>query len=190
MSDYFKAVVKGQLAGVVQFRNIYYASIGLGLGDTAESLWSVYLSGIYTPLLGFLSGSFTITDYDIYEWGGTDWIFGQNAILSLTGGSGDPALPNYIAGVLIGKVLNYRGFGRKFIPGIAKTNYSGNALAAGALAAFVTAAAAYVTPWTTVGLSTFEPGLWLKDNTFKPFVSGLVASLLGSMRRRKPGLGI
>jgi hypothetical protein len=50
--------------------------------------------------------------------------------------------------------------------------------------------AAYLTPFEGIGGGTITPGVLDKNESFRPFVSGLVSSVLGTMRRRKPGVGI
>jgi hypothetical protein len=91
---------------------------------------------------------------------------------------------------LIGKGSGLRHMGRKFFGPIPITSAHGNDLAPAVIIALSTVLANYVTPFTGIGGGTITPGILDKAGTFRPFVGGLLSSLLGSMRRRKPGIGI
>ena len=100
------------------------------------------------------------------------------------------ALPNVVSAVLIGKAAGIRHMGRKFFGPVAEAAVAANSLIAGYMVIAASVLLAYLTPFTGLGGGVITPGILDKTETFRPFVGGMVSSLLGSMRRRKPGNGI
>lgn len=185
-----RCILKGHLFGLVQTRNMFVAELNVLGSETNESMWSAYLDEVLTPLIPFLSPVFTTDGFELQVKAGSEWTFLEEDVWTNVGtGSGD-ALPNAVAAVLIGHVAGNRALGRKFFSGLAEIAIDGNSLTATALAAAATSVAAYVSVLSGDSESYLTPGLITKGGTFRPFISGFVASLLGSMRRRKPGLGI
>lgn len=187
---YERLVRKGLLGSVVETRNIYTANLEAQSGDTPQSLWAGYLAGIESPIQSYLAGVFTATTVQRFTQSGQSWYPQQEWSIAWAGGNQNDSVPNMIAAVLIGKVIDHHGFGRKFIPGLAEANTTVNALASGAVAAFATSLAAYISVYTSTHGGTVTPGIMDKNWVFHAFTSGFVSSLLGTMRRRKPGLGI
>jgi hypothetical protein len=185
-----RAIVKATAFGTVQIRNMYTAEVVETGGDTAEMLWHIYLDAIYTTILSQLSTGFVTYAVELQERVGAAWVPTLEYPEAWTGtGIGDP-LPNAVAMVLIGKGAGLRHVGRKFFGPIAETTNIGNTIAAGVMVILSEALLNYVSPVTGIGGGSLTPGVLSKTGTFYPFVGGIVSSLLGSMRRRKPGIGI
>lgn len=185
-----KGVLKGHLFGTVSIRNIFYADITLGEGDTYISAFSDYLSQILTAIRPCMATGWTIETLEIFEKIGSSWYPQTEQAFTWTGtGSGDQ-LANAVAAVLIGVVANQKGHGRKFLSGMTEASVNGNSLAGSAVAAFASACAYYIAPYTTPNGGAVVPGIYTKGGIFHSFTNGFVSSLLGSMRRRKPGNGI
>lgn len=190
MSFIQKAVVKGTLLGVVQIRNIFYAQVAPSSLDTYQILWTDYLTAVYTPILEWLSGAWVLQSFEVYQKD-TEWFLKSEEPLELTGTDNtSQLLPNLISAVLIGKVSEYRGFGRKFMAGLTELATQSNLLETTALVDFAQSAAAYVAVYFGDNSGVLGPGIYDKSGNFRAFTTGLVSSLLGTMRRRKPGLGI
>jgi hypothetical protein len=159
-------------------------------GDTDQLLWDTYLDSFYVPLLTIMSTIWAAQSYELQNRSGSSWIPFDTVTVTWAGAAAGDYLPNAVALVLLGKAAGLRHVGRKFISGLPEVNSTGNALAAAALSYATSALVAYITPFTGIGGGTITPGVVDKIGTFHPFVGGVVSSLLGSMRRRKPGVGI
>ena len=185
-----KAVLKGHLFGLVETRNIFTAEVILGNGDTLDDIWKGYLDEIITAIRSWLSTAWTNDTLETFIWDINHWQPQEETVYNWVGlGSGD-ALANLVASVFIGKTLHLRTVGRKFFSGLIESGVAGNSLTGNAVAAFAAACAAYISVWTSSNNGTVTPGVVAKNGTFYRFTSGFVSSLLGTMRRRKPGLGV
>jgi hypothetical protein len=187
---YQRAVLKGTLGGTVQVRNMFTANVVEAGGDDAETLWTAYLTSVIDPICDMCVSLLQYTNYDIQERVGTQWETIQEVDFPFTGATTGDQLPNAVALVLLGKATGIKHVGRKFFSGISEPSSTINALATGAVATAALALLGYITPFTGIGGGLIEPGVIDQGGAFHPFVGGVVSSLLGSMRRRKPGIGI
>lgn len=185
-----RAVVSGYLAGVVATRNMLTCDVVPSGGDTQQLLWDVYLQDIYNTIYSILAPLATVDSYELQSYSGGQWIPYDLVAFPKTGGATGDNLPNAVAAVLLGKASGLRHMGRKFFSGVAESYTLGNTLTTAGMAVAASALLAYITPFTGIGGGTIEPGTVNSAGVFSPFVGGLVSSLLGSMRRRKPGVGI
>lgn len=186
-----RAILKGRLAGVVQTRNMFTGQVEAGIGETEMDVVGEYLDGIFAPITPHLSSVFHGESIEIQHFVDGEWFSISEDPYDLVGGdSVSEELANFVSVVLIGKAAGKRLLGRKFLAGISEAGVYGNVLAAAVVADFAAAGAAYVTRLDSTGGGHFDPGIVDKTGTFHVFVSGIVSTLLGTMRRRKPGLGI
>lgn len=118
------------------------------------------------------------------------WVPIHEGSFSHGGTIGLDSLPSLVAGVILGIAPGYRHVGKKFFGPIPESMATGSSLAAGAAAAAAAILLAYITPATSILGSTLDPGVVDKTGTFHAFTGGVVSSLLGTQRRRKPGIGI
>lgn len=185
-----KCVLKGTIASVVQIRNVFYAQVEISGPSLIPTIWGEYLDGIWFNIKPMFSIYLQYNSFEVYDLVDGEWII-DGEYEYATGGTDDTGdlMPNSVAVVLVGKVLGYRGFGRKFFSGLSESYTSGNDLATTLLENMVLAAAAYVAPLDGLN-GVLGPGIVDKQMAFHSFTTGLVSSLLGSMRRRKPGIGI
>ena len=190
MSQVERVVLKGLLGGVVATRTIFTGDVAIVSPDTAAIVWGDYITGILAPIRPYMTGVMVWSSFDRYLQLGTQWEFVESVVYNNNGsGSGD-TLANLVAAPMIASAGGIRKIGRKFWSGLSEASVSGNSLVSGALAAFATGCAAWISLYTSTHGSTISPGIVDKLHVFRPFVSGVVSSLLGTMRRRKPGLGI
>lgn len=185
-----RAVVKGSVSGIVQIRNIFTCDVEPSGGDTSQLLWSAYLDTLYTEILAIITENCTFTSYELYNLVSGHWILFDEVTVDYEGQVTGEQLLNAAAGVLIGKATGLRHVGRKFFGPLAEGNVSGNVFTGTALPSLAAALLAYITPFTGIGGGEITPGVTDATFTFHPFVGGVVSSLLGTMRRRKPGIGI
>lgn len=190
MAEITRAILKGRLAGTVQTRNMFVGNVTLVGGDTYTDIAYGYVNAVLTPLLPWLSTLWQAESIQVQQRFGGSWVdLDENAVYWAGTGVSE-MLPNAVAGVLIAKTGFKRQLGRKFIAGLTEAAVNGNTLVVAAAGAFATSLMAYVTTWTAPSGSAWAPGVLGKDGLFHIFLGGFVSGLLGSMRRRKPGLGI
>lgn len=185
-----RAVVSGIIASVVQTRNMFTCDVVPSGGDTDQILWDAYLSSVYTPLTNITADIWHTTSYELQNLSGGHWVPFDQVSFVKTGADANQQGPNAVAVVLIAKALGLRHIGRKFFSPITENQMYGNTITTAALAYAASVLLAYITPFTGLGGGTITPGVTDAGGTFHAFVGGVVSSLLGSMRRRKPGLGI
>ncbi len=190
MSTIERAVLKGNIAGLVEIRNIYTAEITEVGGDTSELLWDVYMTDHVTDVVLMLHNSTHFYAYDVYQYQAGQWVLIDEVTMNLTGANSADALLNAASIVLVGKAEGIRHLGRKFYGAIAEVNAVANGIASNIAAYAASALLSYVSPVTGIGGGTLVPGTVDKNGGFWPFVGGVVSSFLGTMRRRKPGNGI
>lgn len=185
-----RAVLKGMIAGAVQTRTIFTADVTVVPGDLYEDYWDPYIDQMMDQVTGILADIWVAYEVEIQTPSGTNWVPVATWAKTNHGAVSGDAHPNAVAAVLLGKATGARHVGRKFFSGVAESMTTANALTAGAALYMADALLYYVSPLVTIVGSVLQPGVVDKNMTFHPFVGGLVSSLLGSMRRRKPGLGI
>lgn len=190
MTEVIRGIVKGRIAGTVQTRNMFTGNVTLLGTDSYTDMAYGYITPIYTPLLPYISSVWSSESLQVQKFFGGSWVDLEEVPIFLTAtGSTDP-LPNTVAAVLIGKTGIKRQLGRKFFAAFTEASSVGNTLVSGAAGAMATALAAYITVWTSAQGSSWAPGVLGKDGQFRLFLGGFVSGLLGTMRRRKPGIGI
>lgn len=185
-----RAVVKGSIASLVQIRHVFTADLVEGGSDTYLSMWQIYLNILFTEVCQMLSGQVVYTDFETYIPVAGQWVLLNQSVMAASGAEGGDYLPNAVAAVLLGVAAGSRHVGRKFFSGIAETFTANNVLTGAAVGFAAQSLIDYITPYNGIFGGTMTPGTVDKTGTFHPFVGGIVSSLLGSMRRRKPGVGI
>ena len=153
--------------------------------------WDSYLDSIFTSsLLSYLVTQFIWNTVELQYYSAGHWITYDEHAFSKQGTQSSGKVPNHTAVVLIGKALGLRKMGRKFISGLNEAYVEGNTVTSTFLADLATVLLAYITPVTGVGTADLTPGIVDKAGVFHPYVGGFVSAYLGTMRRRKPGIGI
>lgn len=185
-----RAVVHGTIGGLVQTRNMFSASMGTTGVDTDASLWTTYLTSIYDPLMAIVSNVWESQLYEIQEYSNGHWPTVATVSFVETGEVTGEQIANAVAFVIIAKASGLRHVGRKFFGPLGESTALGNGLVSTQAAHAASCLLAYLTPVTGVGSRVLTPGVVDSSGSFHPFVGGFVSSLLGSMRRRKPGIGI
>lgn len=148
-----------------------------------------YLDTVYDVMLPKMNADLSMNYFNWYRWLAPNWIFeGSEPYTKVGTDAASEGLPLQSAAVILGKVDNYRAFGRKFFPAITEVNQLfGNAVA-GLITAMTQAAVGYISAQISGGIS-LTPGILGKTGVFHAFVSGVVDGILGTQRRRKAGVG-
>lgn len=185
-----RAVVKGHIENLIETRGMFTADIVEVGGDTAELLWEVYLEQLWTYIPEVLHVVATWESYELQSYNAGSWVPYDEVAFPHQGVLLGEAIANAVALVLIGKGEGLRHIGRKFLSPLGESSAYGNTLAAAFLADAAQILLYYLSPVTGIGGGTLTPGTVDKNGDFHPFVGGVVSTLLGSIRRRKPGIGI
>jgi hypothetical protein len=185
-----RAIVKGRALDLVNTRSMFTCDVVESGGDTYDILWGAYLQSMYDSFEYIWSASWSTETAELQTWTLGHWVTFDELDFVNAGADLADSIPNAVSLVLIGKAAGLRKMGRKFIGGLSENVVTGNALTVGALVYAANALVAYITPFTGIGGGTITPGIVDKYGTFQPFVGGIVSSILGSMRKRKPGVGI
>jgi len=190
MSTIEHAVLKGTIASAVEIRNIFTAEVTEIGADTSELLWDVYMTAMVADICDLCHSAVHFYGYDVFQYQAGQWVLLDEVTMNEDGANGGEQLLNQAAIVLIGKAAGIRHMGRKFFGGLSEANVVANGFAAGFAASLAAALVSYISPVTGIGGGSLVPGTVDKNGGFWPFVGGVVSSLLGTMRRRKPGNGI
>jgi hypothetical protein len=187
---YYKIVLKGNIDEQELVNVFYFEWVDPTTLNVISSFINDYLDRLFidSGLLGALSNRVHYHTWQAYLRVGGDWVDDASGAWEHAGGVSSDSLPNQSAAVIIGKVRGWRGFGRKFFAGVAEGNQSAGNLSNDFLLLLADAAVAYVAD-LFVGVVGLRPGIFSKDGVFRPFFVALVDVLVGSQRRRKPGVG-
>lgn len=191
--EHFKVVAKGRLGGVVETRNIFYLECSVN-PTTPELITDIpaWLTGFYTPIVAFLSNTFSLYGWDVHQWDimTASWLFRVSGAMTFVGTLSGDALPSQIAAVMVAYTGLKRTFSRKFIAGFIDTEFTGNLMLGSALVAMTSSLAFWMATFTAPSMKIYVPGLWTKGLIFAPFIQGVVDQIAGTMRRRKQNVGI
>lgn len=185
-----RCILKGKISGVVETRNMFIAQVDVVPADTRFNVWKGYIDGIFSSIYSWIAPAWTAYSLEIQKFDLGEYETLEEGAYTLPGTATGDALANLVAAVLIGKAPGKRLMGRKFISPLAEIAVAGNSLVSAALADFADAALAYFDFYTTANGSSLGPGIIDKAHAYHAFNTGWVSSLLGTIRRRKPNIGI
>lgn len=181
-------------------QNVYHfiADFAADHGDsTVGAAVESYIEDIMGALATYLDDGFTINPSYLHKvaFNPTLSKWEVTALVdvftpSFTHSAAGDALPNQIAAVLTANTLRPKSKGRKFIPGLAESASQGSDLVAGMITAMGTALNHYLADETVVDTDVLSPGVPREGvDSFLEFADGVVNSVVGTQRRRKPGVG-
>lgn len=185
-----RAILKGRLGGTVQTRTMFVLDIAPGTGETENELLTDYLDSIFDPIVPLFTPVWALETVEKQHWIDTEWITMEEFPYTKTFTGTGESLAYQMAVVFIAKAIGKRLVGRKFLPGLSEVIASVNVIVATHLSYIAQAVAAYVTTVVTQNGGTVAPGIMDKNHAFHQFSGGYASTLLGTMRRRKPGVGI
>lgn len=180
-------------SGVDDIRNVYHTRSQGTLSQDDETVHDGLadaLDDAYTEVNSMFA---TAIRYDTIEtWNVTqDRPMFEKAWPTLTtGANGTTSAPAQVAPLVLFNTNTARSQGRKYLPFPCQDQLTGiGLLDAGSLADMANFLAAILTGWAG-GLQSGEFGNWNKVyNRFAPWVSGLIAGVLRTQRRRVRGVG-
>jgi hypothetical protein len=155
------------------------------------------MEDIYSAVSTYLSDGFTVNLSKVHriEWDPvtSEWVTALllgTGLPSITHTNTDDAFPNQIAPVLVANTLRPKTRGRKFLMGFVETAANGGDLVTAAVTAMGNALSAYLSDETVSGSNVLSPGVARQGvDSFKEFSDGVANTIVGTQRRRKPGVG-
>ena len=186
-----KGVLKGTLFSVVQTRNVFYygANADQPTNDTRDQVFQ-RLSDIADAFATLGSPAVNFYESEVFRFATPEWLPMGVASLNVTGEQDDSDITSYqTAGLITATTSVLKAIGRKFIPGIAETRTIDSAMVLAAAQDMAICLVEYLTTFQSQN-QVWYPGIPSKNSEFAPFIGASFASLLSTMRRRKPGYGI
>lgn len=198
--DVLKAFLEIVLADGTIVQNVYHwiadfstTQGAIVVGDAAQ----LYIEDIMGALTTYLLDDFTINPSYLHKvaWDpvGSKW-----AIEELIGvftpdfahTANTDVFPNQVAPVIVANTARPKSRGRKFFSAFAENSALGSELIGAAITALGVSLNHYLADETVAGDNVLVPGVPRESaDVFLPFTDGLVNSILGTQRRRKPGVG-
>ena len=100
------------------------------------------------------------------------------------------ALPNQMAATVRATTPRPRSYGRKFIPGFTEGHQDGGILSGTATTALANFVADYIDDIDLGAVGALSPGVpRTNEEVFLDFITGVVNDVMGTQRKRKPGVG-
>lgn len=188
-----KVVLKGRFDDANETRNIFHCTTDSD--DAADNVNAAaeWISEYVDAIRPATSEHFRYYGMEVYEQIGLadDWnLIGTVTFTGATGTAPGTYNANQDAAVMIGKTGIPKTVGKKFAPAITDAGQADSTIQAGAMATLVSVLAIWITEFVSTGTVTVTPAIFKKlSGAFAPIVGGIVDLLVGSQRRRKPGVG-
>lgn len=198
--DVVKAFVEFVLGDGSIVQNVFHFLVqsagDVGNGDVVVAV-DQYVEDIYNAVATYLADDFTINPGYIHKVGFDaglgKWV--TEALIgsftpTITHTNTDDPFPNQIAPVLVANTLRPKSRGRKFLMGFVDTAADAGDLVGAAVTAMGTALNHYLADEALTGSDVLSPGVVREGvDAFLEFTNGAINSVVGTQRRRKPGVG-
>jgi hypothetical protein len=198
--DIIKAVAELTLPDGTIAQNVFHFLANFATEETNQNVINAcvgYVEDIYDAVKAYIKSTVSLdtVEVDIVDWNPAE---GQWKVLfavgigfpSVTFTSAAELLPNQVAPVMLAYTVRPKSYGRKFLAGLTEEGTSGSDLVSGLVTVMGTALNHFLADETTSGSNVLSPGIpRVAADTFLEFYNGAVNSIVGSQRRRKPGLG-
>lgn len=193
-NDVIRVAARGHLPLVGDLVNVFHLKIGSGTIDAESVVIDAILDWvetIYTPIMGFMSSSCTVTDINIFNVTQNQPV-GSFAWPTLVGGSqGGDILPSTIAGFVRATTGISRNWAKKFVWPMAESANDGQGfVAAAAMTALMDFGAAWIAPFTLpLGVNVHPVVFHAATGTWNTVTEIIVRNVWANMRTRRPGRG-
>jgi len=181
-----------------QYQNVYHyiAAFVASFGDsTVVTLIQTQMEAMYAEMVTVVNTGTVeqVSSVDKVAWDGLEWAVTANVgtfIPAFAPSSAGDITPNQISPFVVFKTERPRSVGRKFMFPVMEVNQNQGILTAPQIAALVAYAAEVMTDITMAPLSTLIPGIpRTAVNSFLVFLLAIVTDIVGTQRRRRPGVG-
>jgi hypothetical protein len=198
--DIIKAVLEFVLYDGTIIQNILHFIADFTSDQTDQAVidaCETYAEGLYSEIDQYVPSATTVNDMPVQEveWNAEEgeWLVVRllgNASPTITFTGASDGLPNQCSAVLVGNTQRPKSRGRKFLAPFIETAATASEWAAPVVTALGLALNSYLADETVSGDNKLSPGVPRSSvNTFLEFTNGVVDSIVGSQRRRKPGEG-
>jgi hypothetical protein len=198
--DFLKAVVQFTLDDGTIAQNVFWFKAAFVADQVNSAVLSAiegYVEDIYNAVSAYLSNTFNIDLSYVHKMTFNPtlakWVTGTlvgSILPTITHTNTDDPFPNQIAATLVANTTRPGSFGRKFLMGCVETMADGSELVSAAVTAMGNALNHYIADETVSGSDQLVVGV-LREGVeqFLEFTDGQVNSIVGTQRRRKPGVG-
>lgn len=188
-----KVVLKGRFDDTSITNNVFYFTCPPQDSATVVEMIGYWMAEYLGWTLIVTSASFTYFAYDVFLWdtGDDDWYLVAEVGIGEGQGQADTSYnANQDAAVLIARTGDGTNPGKKFIPAIADGGMVNGVLTGDMLDDLANVLAWWITVFDA-GPDNLTPVIISKiGHIIHPIVGGVVDLIIGSQRRRKPGVGI
>lgn len=161
------------------------------------SLVGAYIDDMFANVAAYIASSTLWLPYYMtkVEWDETtqQWVMAAligEVASSMAGTDVNDALPNQMAATVRATTSRPKSYGRKFIPGWTEDKATGGEIVAAGLTALGDFVDDYIDDIDLGSVGRLSPGVpRTSQNLFLDFLTGVVNSIMGTQRKRKPGVG-
>lgn len=196
--DILRTTANFTLPDGTQYQNVYHhiANFAASFGDpTIVDVLDTWLGNIYSNLLERVNSGTAIgvCNVDKVLWDGEEWAVianvGSTIPTFVPTGSGD-ICPNQISPFVVFKTQRPRSVGRKFLFPALEVDQNQGVIVSALITALVAYAAGVMVDINLAPLSDLVAGIpRTAADVFYPFLLAIVTDLVGTQRRRRPGVG-
>lgn len=197
--DILRTTVNFTLLDGTLFQNVYHhRRVGLGVITDATHITAIqaWAEAMYDELVSIVHSSVTeaLSSVDIVEWVTDKWMVVENIGVftpTFTPVGGTEALPNQISAFVVFKTARPKSVGRKFLFPMTEASQGQGILVPGSVTNIVAYADDAVNNLViSAPLDYLVPGIpRTSEDTFLDFTLAVVTNLVGTQRRRRPGVG-
>lgn len=186
----YRLSLKSRIGSTVEERNIFTYELGVGVvPDNTD--WTALATILANGAKICLVNTLTFYGFTVHIWndGLGKWQWSDEGVLNIAGTEAGEALPYQVAAVILAYTNFGKHIGKKFLGPISEADQSGGTLTAGAIADLQ----AFADIWgaaQTVNGKVFTPKIMDALHNTQSIRKVVANSILGTQRRRKPGVGI
>jgi hypothetical protein len=163
---------------------------------TALAAIATRISLCFAQVQSYIRSTVTLDTVAVHEWvwNGTDaWetglYIGEAALSDAFAGAAN-MLPHAVAGIISASTSDVNRTSRKSVAGLDESTQDQSDIISAVVTALVNFGTQWLTDITLGGSEFLDPGLPGGDGVFYPLLVAAVGDILGSQRRRKPGIGV
>lgn len=197
--DILKAVVSINMPLDVTAQNVFYFKVESAIdysNSVVMTAIKTWCEDFYDTFAGSVKSTVELEAVEVVKWvwdaidGWRTAQFVGIALLLDTFSSTGELMPHAVAAILSGSTLDPKVPTRKSIAGFTEPTMEASEIGPGSLAELANAATAWLTDKVLTGSDILVPGVPGKGNNWQDLLAVTVSSIVGSQRRRKPGVGI
>lgn len=196
VDDVFRVALEWSMPELTKAFNVLGFRCSSGSCTDGELLTA--LDALFVTALAYIAGNtYSTSDVEEGRVSKMEWVAGAWEVAQVLGvitptftpTDGTDMLPHAVAGVITLPTAHPRRRGRIFLPAMTEAQQDKSILESGAVTAFTNFANA-ITAVMTPGSANVSYAVLGSDGVARHATTYVVNSLVGSQRRRKPGIGV